>query len=273
MENVYTTNDPPRRISLAADARELIGGGVVVLAVAYALDQWLAFNTKAPLPIFDLFGYGVAIWRISRSKAPPLSAGVAVALCGVVALGALGPYRSPGVALTVLAVYCGTRKDSELRTAGALLFALAVHELWSRGIFAAFAPEFVRVDAGLVGSLVKLTHPDAVWNGNMIATSDAHAIVIEEGCSSFANVSLAVLCWLSMTTLERSKVKKVDLLVVIPVIAMQIFLNVARIYLMALSPPMYEYWHNGLGAQIYANGASVLTIGMTLLGLRLVHKP
>jgi hypothetical protein len=50
--------------------------------------------------------------------------------------------------------------------------------------------------------------------------------------------------------------------------AAMIACNVMRLCLMAWSPDLYEYWHDGLGAQIFAVGASTMVLMLSLYGSR-----
>jgi hypothetical protein len=48
-----------------------------------------------------------------------------------------------------------------------------------------------------------------------------------------------------------------------------IVLNATRLYLMALNPENFIYWHDGFGAQIFAVGSSLIIATICLLGASL----
>ena len=87
-------------------------------------------------------------------------------------------------------------------------------------------------------------------DGLVITTGGDHGIMIEEGCSAFQNVSLASLIWLSLV--------KLDTLTIRPRMSgsaprwrrATVTLNTIRLALMAQSPSMYNFWHNGGGVSI-----------------------
>ena len=90
------------------------------------------------------------------------------------------------------------------------------------------------------------------------------------GCCSFRNVSLAVLSWVALTKLERPQWYPLDVAVLALAAGCQIVLNVVRIYLMALSPDMYTYWHVGTGERIFAIAASAAAVLISAFGARYV---
>jgi exosortase/archaeosortase family protein len=131
-------------------------------------------------------------------------------------------------------------------------------------------PTLTQFDTMLVGSVVKLTIGGATWQGNVISVPGDHSIEIVAGCCSFRNVSLAALCWIALTKLERPEWRSLDIVVLATAAGCQIGLNVVRIYLMALSDDMYLYWHTGMGAHIFAIVASVGAVLISAFGARLV---
>jgi len=44
--------------------------------------------------------------------------------------------------------------------------------------------------------------------------------------------------------------------------------NFARLYLMALDADSYDLWHEGAGAEIFAVGASLSVLLISLIGIR-----
>ena len=47
-----------------------------------------------------------------------------------------------------------------------------------------------------------------------------------------------------------------------------IFLNVVRLFLMAWDINLFHYWHDGVGAEIFVNGASLTILLISLYGSR-----
>jgi hypothetical protein len=137
-------------------------------------------------------------------------------------------------------------------------------------IYALLEAKLIHFDAMLVGTAVELTVNGATWQDNIIAVPSGHSIEVLSGCCSFRNVSLAVLSWVALTKLERPKWYPLDIAVLSLAAGCQIVLNVVRIYLMALSPEMYTYWHVGTGQRIFAITASVAAVLISAFGARVV---
>jgi exosortase/archaeosortase family protein len=78
------------------------------------------------------------------------------------------------------------------------------------------------------------------------------SVLIFEGCSSFHNVSLAVLVWLSLVKLAGAEVTRSKLGTLGVGIVAIILLNVLRILLMTPSEESYVFWHEGNGAILFS---------------------
>ena len=234
------------------------------LSTPSAVDR---LNIQNTLGAFDLLGCAVALWRIRKSEPGPATALETGLVLILSVLGAVAPQLAPA-ALTVLGGYLLWRPDRNLKAAAAVLLALAAHQLWSRMVFAATAPLLVNIDAALVGEAITHTIAGSTWHDNIIATSQNHAIAVGGPCSSFNNISLALLAWISLTKLERPEWARRDLVVAGLTIGAQVALNVTRLYIMALSYGLYIYWHDGAGAQIYAATASAACVLISVFGAR-----
>jgi exosortase/archaeosortase family protein len=93
-------------------------------------------------------------------------------------------------------------------------------------------------------------------------------MVILPACSSLANVSLAFLCWVSVSQWLEHRPAWQDYLWCSLACASVVALNVARISIMGLSHWHYLTFHYGWGAT--AANAIILffTVGFTALGCR-----
>ena len=67
---------------------------------------------------------------------------------------------------------------------------------------------------------------------------------------------------MTVTKLTRATWVAKDLLVALAVCAVVILLNGSQLYLMALSPDYFTYWHDGLGQQLF--------VWATMLGVLLI---
>src|SRR5262249_31822459 len=113
------------------------------------------------------------------------------------------------IAVTGLSVYILLfARGSLARQRGAIIMlALTVPMLWSRLLFQFFAKLILDIDAFLVAFLLGTER-----TGNMVNFADGsgHMVVLAP-CSSLANMSLAFLCWISITQWAKHRWTIVDL--------------------------------------------------------------
>jgi exosortase/archaeosortase family protein len=230
-----------------------------------------ALSDLAAVSVFQVMAW-YAIFRLLASSDPRQVARmrdilIALALClplflpttrtiKVLALGAAFFFWTRG------------RDDPKLRAAGTVFAALTIQEYWGHIVFDLFALPLLRAETAVVGALMHAARAGTVWQGNVITGPSGFGIILYSGCSSFHNLSLAMLCWLTVSKLRNRDWRSRDLIIGCVIGATMIACNVMRLCLMAWSADLYEYWHNGLGAQIFAVGASVLVLFLSLYGSR-----
>jgi hypothetical protein len=168
--------------------------------------------------------------------------------------------------LAALYVLVRHRDDGNLAAAAAVLLALAVNGYWGPRFLDYFAFYLLRADAALVGSVLTATQPGMEWKDTIIGRPGGHSVFIYAPCSSFHNISLGLLCWVSITKIVRTSWIRSDLFVGLFVCAAVIALNATRLYLMALSPEYFQYWHLGTGEQLVAWGTTAAVLLISLWG-------
>ena len=115
--------------------------------------------------------------------------------------------------------------------------------LWSRLLFQFFANLVLQIDASLVGWILG-THR----TGDIVEFADGSGVlVILPACSSLANMSLAFLCWVTVSQLVGHKKSAYDLLWCLLACISVIAVNVTRISLMGLSQWHYITVHGPWG--------------------------
>ncbi|MCA1453684.1 hypothetical protein I6F35_10725 [Bradyrhizobium sp. BRP22] len=155
-------------------------------------------------------------------------------------------------------------EDPSARRGAFILVATTVPVIWSRLLFQFFADLILRIDASLVGWLLRTPR-----TGDIVGFADGSGVlVILPGCSSLANMSLAFLCWITLSRLVDHKRSAYDpfwcLLACVSVIAV----NVTRMSVMGLSQWHYDTFHSPLAAAV-ANAAMLgLILGCCLIGVR-----
>jgi len=121
-----------------------------------------------------------------------------------------------------------------------ILLAATVQMLWSRLVFDLFANFILSVDAALVSRLL-----GTYRNGNMVQFADhSGTLVIFSSCSSLANVSLALLCWVAISEFLGHQRRTEDVFWCLLTCLSVVAVNVLRISAMGLSSANYQLLHS-----------------------------
>jgi len=169
------------------------------------------------------------------------------------------------IAVTGLSLYILVSTDVPTSRRGAfILLATTVPMLWSRMLFHFFANLILGMDASLISWLLG-THR----TGTLVEFADSSGqLVIMTGCSSLANVSLAFLCWITVSQLVDHKKTVHDffwcLLACVSVVAV----NVTRISILGLSQWHYATFHGRWGDAVANIIILSLIVGISVLGVR-----
>lgn len=219
--------------------------------------------------IFELFGALVSIYLLLRSQLGPATvADFAVAAAAIFA----AIFGHPGLSVSVFALYLLLRSstDQNARAASAVAMAVAVQAIWAPLLFSKISFFFLRIDAAVVGWLVSFLVPGTTWTGLEVSTPSEHVVAIYEACASFHNVSLASLCWVTLTMLHRQYWLKSDIIIGLTAALIQFIFNIWRLIFVCMSLPMYEFWHEGIGKHIFsavATASAILFVRMSLIHL------
>jgi exosortase/archaeosortase family protein len=168
------------------------------------------------------------------------------------------------VAVTGLSLYVLLFTDVAASRQGAsILLAVTVPMLWSRMLFHFFANYILTVDAWLVSWLLG-THR----TGNLVEFFDKSGqLVIFPPCSSLANVSLALLCWVTFSQPVSHK-SKYDFLWCLLACTAVVAVNVTRMTILGMSEWHYATFHNEWGDAVANVVILGLIIGICALGVR-----
>lgn len=245
--NQILSHEAPVRETLPALADALLSRNVIYYLGWYTvISLLLALPGDQPVSRVDLV---VALLVASLNLAPILSSGwLATTVAGTVLL--LSSHRS----------------ESKLRAAATVLLALAINGYWGPKLFHVFGYHILRADAALVGSVLAATQPGMGWQETVIGVPGGHTVLIFSPCSSFHNISLGLLCWISVTKMVRTHWVRGDAAVAAAVCAAMIMFNATRLYLMALSPDHYAYWHGGLGEHMVAWASTLVVLFISVWG-------
>ena len=229
------------------------------------------FLSVASLNLILCFSMFVILNRLFRSDAAVLAnradAPLAI-LVGSMLLGSalLGVRWGIGLPATVMAAVMLSvhRGSSDMRCAGAVLMALSVQLFWAPMLFQLLYPEFLSADAAVVGAFLTLTNPDIIIVENTMFSTNGHAVTLSGACSSFNNLSLAMLGCVSMIMFFRDRWQASDIHWVVFICILMIAMNAARLGVLALDYETYQYWHNEAGATIIGVAESLVIFAASL---------
>jgi len=170
------------------------------------------------------------------------------------------------VAVTGLSVYLllFANGGSERRRGALILLALTVPMLWGSWLFRFFMTPLLEFDAALTAWILGTERV-----GNMFGFADGSGqVVVLPACSSFANVSLAFLCWVTVTQWVKHPWSSKDIFWSLLACASVIAVNVIRISLMGLSPWHHDLIHNEWGNMVTNFIIVGLVVGFSVAGAR-----
>lgn len=223
--------------------------------------------------LFNTFEISVVVWiscaagvsLILRDRTIGVRSAELAMGAGFVFLVILPIGRLSWLAVTALSLYIIIFANVASSRRGALiLLATTVPMLWSRLLFQFFANLILQIDASLVGWILG-THR----TGTIVEFADGSGVLaIWPACSSLANVSLAFLCWVTVSQLVGHKNSAYDLLWCLLACISVIAVNVARISLMGLSQWHYVTVHGPWGDAVGNTIILGLIVGFSVLGVR-----
>jgi len=183
--------------------------------------------------------------------------------------------RAIWAAAAGMAIYLliSKNRDPQLRSAATVLAGLSVQQYWGHIFFNLVAFPLLRAEAAAVGTLLAMVRPGAAWQDNIVTGPNGFGVVVYSACSSFHNVSLAILCWLTVSRWRHQDQWRRDLVMLSVVAGTMIVLNLLRLCLMAWDKDLYDYWHTGQGADIFAIAASVVIVSISLYGSQPTRQP
>ncbi|MGF9764256.1 hypothetical protein AAII07_55055 [Microvirga sp. 0TCS3.31] len=239
-------------VGFANGISERAGKAVAEAGIAAAL------ASTFDISVIVWIAWALCIVFLLRSPIQPVSRsdGVVAAftlLAVVVPVAPLSWLALTGLALHILR----TLPRASLFHRGAwILLGVTVPMFWARLLFAALSDTILRADAVLVGWLMGTARV-----GNAIQLVDGSGYLwIAPACSSLANMSLAILCWVTATKAVNHRGSVRDTGWIALALVAVIAINVTRISLIGFYPAHFDLIHGPLGGTV----ASWLILGVTV---------
>ena len=256
----------------------IIFSKVIVIAVAVLVVTAMLWACSSSAPVnpdqtgarnglqaFELLGLFVAIFRLSQSEwcwyDPADAAGLVL-----VGLVVVSGYYALAVTVFACSLFLHSRQNLPRRAAAALILAISIQAAWAPLVFSRLSFLLLPLDARVAGAVLSLIVPGAGTDHTTIFVPNGFNVTVVAGCSSFHNVSLASLCWVAVTLLQRPYWVRRDALVGLATALVQIAFNIARLMVVSTSEPLFDYWHDGSGRHAFAIGATVAAILIAFFG-------
>ncbi len=251
-------------------------GGLLILGCVNGLSSRIIMEVNSvgwASALLSTFGISVIVWisccagvmlilknQTGQADAVDLAVGAAFLLLVALPISSLS-----WVAIAAFCIYIlATTNGVSTRQGAVILFATTVPMLWSRLLFKFFLDPILSADAFLVSWVLGTKR-----SGNMIEFADhSGELVIFVPCSSLANVSLAILCWVTISELALHKRSPYDIFWCSLACASVIAVNVSRIAMMGVSQSAYNTVHGDFGNAITSLIITTLTISICLIGTR-----
>ena len=221
----------------------------------------------------NTFGISAIVWiavflaiadllrdKTDRIRSEDLIVGAGFLLLVMVPLG-----QASWVAQTGLGIYLFIAKgSSSRRRAAILLVAITVPMLWARLLFNLFANLLLEFDASLVAFVLGTTRSGAIVS----LLNGPGYLAIFPACSSVANISLALLCWVTISVSVGHKQSIKDIFWCALICMSVLAVNITRLSLMGLSIWHFENIHSSTGDMIANLTMFALSVGFSMLGVR-----
>jgi hypothetical protein len=250
-------------------SRNDLFAGLALVGFANGITERMSLavsETGLATALVDTFGISVIVWTacsislafLLRGPVQPVrhsdrTVATFSLLAFLVPIGPLSWLAIVGLAIHILRT---SPRSSHLQRGAWILLALTVPMFWSRLLFVILSEFILQADATLVGWLVGTSRV-----GNAVQFVDGSGYLwIAPRCSSLANISLAILCWVTVTkALDRPSSLWHVGWVALACMAV-ITINVTRVSLMGLYPDHFDLIHGPVGATM----ANWLTLGVTV---------
>jgi hypothetical protein len=238
------------------------------MAVQIELNSWV--NALGGLNMVVLLACGVGLHLSARRS--PVPAGRIDALAGLLfgAIVMVPHGRVTWIGIGLLAAYdlARNRRDPVAVAAGLVFVMVALQRTLVPLTVNLFAQPLTALDAMLVEGVLRITTGATARTANLVSGGDGYTLVVMIGCSSVHNVSIGLLCWLSLTRAIRSAWCAADWSAGAAVVLAIVTLNVLRMTAMASSPGLYAALHADSGAYVFDLVLLAAALAITLLGLR-----
>jgi hypothetical protein len=224
--------------------------------------------------LMNTFGISLIVWvalvvgvvllcRPPTARSERLD-GVLTVAAGVAFLVPLAPLSWLAVSGLAARVIWTSQPGSLPHRGGWILLATTFPMFWSRALFAVLSQQILEFDAMLVAWITGVERA-----GNSVAFADGSGYLwIAPACSSFANVSLVVLCWVLITQFVHRRTSLGSARWILAASAAVIAINVTRLSLIDRYSQAFDLLHGPIGATVANWLTFTAIVGICALGVR-----
>ncbi|MGV8854210.1 MAG: hypothetical protein ACOH2L_06155 [Devosia sp.] len=218
------------------------------------------------ISLFVWLGIALGLLLVSRSPLPRANGGD-WALISAAGLAVLLPVPELSwLAYTglVLCLLVRSAPGSGLRRGATILLAVTIPMFWARIVMSLFNDTILAVDATLAAWVV-----GSERNGNIVPFADGSgAMWIAPSCSSFTNISLAILAFVGLVNVTSGRWSPAKLGLGVLTCVLVVLVNVTRISLIGYYPDHFELIHGQVGASIAGWLTTLLIVATGWLAVR-----
>jgi exosortase/archaeosortase family protein len=221
--------------------------------------------------LFQLLAWFALFRLIGQSRESGAVRPGDIVAAGLCAISVLAPGDNAiWIACTLGSCYFILTRDGDpyRSSAATILIALATNGLWGPTLFRYVGYELLKLDTLIVATMLAVTGHLQSWYANVV-TSGGSSVEIFEGCSSFHNISLALLGWVSFTKLARPRWQRSDAAVAGLCVAATLAWNSLRLYILAIvsgDKAAFVFWHSGTGARIFGAALAFTIAAVSVAG-------
>jgi exosortase/archaeosortase family protein len=257
-------------------SRELLGwviASFTLTSICFAIrqTQFKADASGLVIQAVDLIAWACAFLLILRDPDRRRASSVQIASVFALIGGAMFlPGRFGTIALLPLGLSMAVTRawSDEQRRAGAILAAIAMQRLLARVIPILFGDAILKADTAAAGIAMGMVFPGSSWSGNTLKPPHDVGVIVGMPCSSFANLSFVMLCFVSLYAIDRGRPSWRAAAAIAGVCLSVIVINTARLILTARSLESFSYWHDGTGQHIFAVLLTIVSVTLCSLSSR-----
>ncbi len=256
-------------------SRNQLLAGLVLIGFANGISESIIVTLTTDglvAALWCTFNISVIVWSACAISISLLLRGPALPaerLDWIVAILAVAAFLMPigplsWLVLSGLAIYIlRTSSGANSINRGAwILLAMTVPMFWGRLLFSTLNEFILQGDAILVAWLVG-THR----LGNAVQFVDGSGYLwIAPACSSLANISLAILCWVTVTKVVDRPSSLADMAWIILAGIAVVAINVTRITFIGRHPELFDLLHGPIGAAVTSWVVLGATLGICVFG-------